>query len=426
MANELRFDLLKWQQNVFSDHHRFKVVVAGRRCGKTRNSVVTLIVKGLECNEKTAGILYVAPTQQMARVLTWDLLLDLGQPVIAKSNVNNGEIKLINGVTIYIRGADNPDSLRGMKLYYAVMDEFKDVKPQTWELIIRPALSDMRGGALFIGTPEPGVSLFRDYFDLGMSGSDEEWKSWHLTTLDNELIDPREIEAAKRSMSTFAFKQEYLASFDTMGSDVFREEWFKYGPEPKEGAYYIAVDLAGFEEVSDPNKKKHLDDTAIAVVKITSDGKWWVKKVEMFRKDVKETALRILMNIRTYKPMMVGIEKGALMRAVLPYLTDLMNKHGLYSHIEPISTSGSSKKGVDAIANRVIFALQGRFEHGMITFSEGEDHSKLKDQILMFPSQKVHDDGADSLSLVAHLHQAVFLDGEEEDDWEPVDVVAGI
>ena len=425
MADKLEFKMLRWQQGVFADATRFKVVVAGRRCGKTRMSAVTLLVKALECRHTDATVLYVAPTFQMARTLMWNLLLTLGEKVIKKSNVNDGEITLHNNVVIRIRGADNPDSLRGMKLYYAVCDEFKDVKPTTWELILRPALSDLEAGALIIGTPEPGSSLFRDYFEMGLSGADVEWRSWHLTTLDNELIAPKEIEAAKRSMSTFAFKQEYLASFDTMGSDVFKEEWFRHGDEPKDGEWFIAVDLAGFEEVSDPNKKKYLDDTAIAVVKITPDGKWWVKKVEMFRKDVKETALRILMNIRTYRPRMIGIEKGSLMRAVMPYLKDLMGKHSLYCHIEPISTSGSSKKGSDAIANRVIFALQGLFEHGRITFINGEDHSKLKDQILMFPSPKCHDDGIDALSLVAHLQQTAYVGDDISEEYEVLDDVCG-
>ena len=167
--------------------------------------------------------MYVAPTQGMARVLCWDLLNTLGLPVIAKSNINNGELTMINGVKIYVRGADSPDSLRGMKLYYAVLDEFKDMKANVWEMIIRPSLSDMKGGALFIGTPEAGDSLFRDYFERGRAGSDPEWQSWHLTTYDNPLIDRSEIEAAKVSMSTFAFHQEFMASFDTMGQNIFKE-----------------------------------------------------------------------------------------------------------------------------------------------------------------------------------------------------------
>ena len=424
MGSSLDFAMLEWQKRVMADKTRFKVVVAGRRCGKTRMSAVMLLVKALECKHTDATILYVAPTFQMARTLMWNLLLTLGEQVIKKSNVNDGEITLLNNVIIRIRGADNPDSLRGMKLYYAVCDEFKDVKATTWELILRPALSDLRAGALIIGTPEPGESLFRDYFDLGMSGRDDEWRSWHLTTLDNELIDKKEIEAAQRSMSTMAFRQEYMADFNTLGSDVFKEEWFRSGPEPKDGDYFIAVDLAGFEDVSDPNKKKSLDETAIAVVKITSDGKWWVKKVDGFRKDVRETAVRILMAIRTYKPIAIGIEKGALMRAVMPYLKDLMAKNSIYAHIEPISTSGSSKKGSDAIANRVIYNLQGLFEHGRITFSENEDHTELKTQILLFPS-KAHDDRIDALSLIAYLHTTIYGEQQTEDYYEVLDDVVG-
>ena len=415
----LNFDMLKWQQKVLADPTRFKVVVAGRRCGKTRFSAIMLIIRALECQHTDATILYVAPTYGMAKTLMWDLLLDLAQPIIRKSNVNDGEITLLNGVKIRIRGADNPDSLRGMKLGYMVVDEMKDLKPQVFELILRPALSDLQAGGLLVGTPEPGESLFRDYFDLGMSEKDEEWRSWHFTTLDNELINPKEIAAAKRSMSTFAFKQEYMADFNTMGSDVFKEEWFKTGDEPREGDWYIAVDLAGFEDVSDPNKKKHLDDTAIAVVKVTPDGKWWVKKVDGFRKDVRETAVRILMAIRTYKPICVGIEKGSLQRAVMPYLSDLMNKNAVWTHIEAIPTSSSSKE------NRVIYALQGLFEHGRITFSRDEDHGKLKDQLLMFPSKKAHDDLPDALSMIAHLHTTIYGEQKEMDEYEVIDEICG-
>jgi hypothetical protein len=424
MSN-LNFDLLEWQQGVFEDNHRFKVIVAGRRCGKSRFALVQTIIKGLECKATDASVMYIAPTYQMVRVLAWDALLNLGREVIESSNINDGRIRLVNGVSIYTRGADNPDSLRGMKLAYCIIDEAKDIKPEVFEMIIRPALSDMRGGCLFIGTPTPGESLFRDYYDLGQSGDDPEWRSWHFTTENNELIDKREIESARRTMSTMAFRQEYLADFNTMGSGLFKEEWFKSEDEPPDGDYYIAVDLAGFEEVSNPNKKKYLDDTAIAVVKITDDGKWWIKKVETFRKDVRETALRILLAIRTYKPIMIGIEKGSLMRAVMPYLSDLMNKNALYVHIEPISTSGSSKKGSDAIANRVLYALQGRFEHQKISFSKNEDHSKLKQQLLVFPSPKSHDDAADALSLIAHLHETVYGSADPVDDYEILDPVCG-
>ena len=417
--SELNFDMLKWQHLVYASKARFKVVVAGRRCGKTRKAAIVSIVKALECPVKDAGVLYAAPTLSMARTLMWDLLLDIGKPVIAKANINSSEITLINGVKIFIRGADNPDSLRGMKLFYAVLDESKDFKPGLWEMVIRPALSDMEGGALLIGTPEPGETEFRAQYDRGQSGDDPEWESWQFTTADNELINPKEIESARRSMSTFAFNQEYMASFDTMGANIFKEEWFKYGEEPKEGDYYIAVDLAGFEAVDNPNSKKQLDDTSIAVVKITPDGQWWVKKIEAGRWDVHETAVRILMAIRTYRPISVGIEKGSLMRAVMPYLTDLMRKNSVYVHVEPISTSGNSK------TNRVVYALQGLFEHGRITLNKRENWTKFKTQLLMFPSPRVHDDMPDSLSMIAHLSVTSYAKAQDDQEYEVIDDICG-
>jgi len=417
--SELNFEMLGWQREVFADPHRFKVIMAGRRCGKTRMSAVSLIAKTLECPDRLARVMYVAPTQGMADDLMWDLIMELARPVIVKANINDSNFVFTNGVTLQIRGSDKPDRLRGKKLYHVVLDEVKDMKDAVWEMNVAPSLSDMEGSALFVGTPEPGENVFNQLFDLGDSGDDPEWRSWHFTTMDNELINPKEIEAARRRLSTMAFQQEYMADRNTITSNVFKEEWFKTTKEPKQGDWYIAVDLAGFEDVSDPNKKKHLDDTAIAVVKITDDGKWWVKKVEMFRKDVRETAVRILMNIRTYRPICIGIEKGSLQRAVMPYLTDLMAKNSLYTHIEAIPSGGNSKE------NRVIYALQGMFEHGRITFGEGEDHDKLKRQLLMFPNKRVHDDGPDALAYIAHLHTTIYGDVDDSQEYEILDEIAG-
>ena len=421
MADSLDFKLLKWQREVFIDKTRFQVVVAGRRCGKTRGSCVRLIVKGLECKSEDATVLYVAPTYGMAKTLMWDLLVRMAFPVTKKSNVNDGELTLINNVKIRIRGSDNPDALRGMKVWDAVIDEFKDIKPMVWEDIIRPSLSDLKGGALFIGTPDSGDSLFREYYERGLNGEDPEWKSWHLTTYDNELIDPKEIENAKRSMSTMAFNREYMASFESMSEDIFKESWLKYSDEPpKQNNTYIAVDPAGFEEVKDSTKKKHLDNTAICVVHVDDLGKWWIRKIEYGRWDVRETATRILMAIRTHKPLMVGIEKGSLQRALQPYLTDLMRKNNVFAHIEAIPIGGGSK------TNRITYNLQGLFEHGRITLNSREDWTQFKKEYVSFPSPRAHDDLLDSTSLIANLVQTTYAKDQDDDDWEPIDVVSGI
>lgn len=416
---ELNFKLLKWQQSVFQDKHRFKVVAAGRRCGKSRLSAVTLLIEALNCPDGSA-VMYIAPTLGQARTIIWDLLHELGRPVIKSSHVNNLEITLVNGKKILVRGADNPDSLRGVSLTYVVLDECAFIKQDVWEKIIRASLSDKKGRALFISTPS-GRNWFYDVYKLGQEETDEEWKSWHFTTKDNETIDPKEIEAAQRTLSSFAFKQEYLSSFDNAGQDIFKEEWFKTGKEPQYGSYIIAIDLAGFEEVAKNAgaAKKRLDESAIAVVKLDDSGSWWVKSIIHGRWDIKETAVNILKCIRDYQPIAVGIEKGSLKNAVLPYLTDLMRKNGVYSHIHDL-THGNRKK-----ADRIVWSLQGRFEHGRITFNQDEDWTEFKDQMVMFPTTGIHDDLIDALSYVDQMAVTAYNQDYEEETHDILDPIAG-
>jgi hypothetical protein len=414
----LNFSLLSWQKEVFQDETRFKVVAAGRRCGKSRLSAVTLLIEALNCPDGSA-VMYVAPTLGQARTIIWDLLHELGRPIIKSSHVNNLEITLINGKKILVRGADNPDSLRGVSLTYLVLDECAFIKQDVWEKILRAALSDKKGRALFISTPS-GRNWFYDVFKLGKAGEDEEWKAWHKTTQDNETIDPKEIEAAKRTLSSFAFKQEYLSSFDTAGTDVFKPEWFKTAEEPKHGDYVVAIDLAGFEEVAKgQTNKKRLDETAIAIVKLTPENDWWVEKIDHGRWDIKETAQRILNVIRDYRPQSIGIERGALKNAVLPYLNDLMRKYNIYAHIHDL-THGNKKK-----TDRIAWALQGRLEHGRITFNEEQDWADFEDQLVMFPTTGVHDDLVDALAYIDQLAIANYNQDYEDEEYEVFDPISG-
>ena len=418
--SDLNFSLLPWQQTVFADKTRFKVVAAGRRCGKSRLAATTLIIEALRCPAGSA-VLYAAPTNGQARQIIWDVLLEIGRDVIQNSHINNMDITMINGAKIYVRGADSPDTLRGVSLTYAVLDEVADIKPEAWEKVIRASLADKKGRAIFIGTPK-GRNWFYDLFKLGQSGDDPDWKSWHFTTQDNPLIDPNEIESAKKTLSSFAFQQEFLASFNNAGSDVFKQDWIKYGVEPEYGSYFIAIDLAGFEEVAKQaaNAKKRLDESAIAVVKVTDDGKWFVKEIDHGRWDIRETAAKILMKMRDYRPISVGIERGALKNAVLPYLSDLMRKNNVYSHIVDL-THGNRKK-----TDRIIWSLQGRFEHGRIVLNSEEDWDAFTDQLLMFPANGVHDDLPDALSYIDQLAVTSYFEAEEDEEWEPVDIISGV
>jgi len=208
------------QAEVFCDPHRFKVVTAGRRWGKTALSKVTIIRKA--AMNKKMKVWYVAPSYSMAKNIMWDELKEsIPRDWIKPKGINETDlsIKLINGSVIECKGADNPDSLRGVGLNYVVLDEFQDMKPDTWVRVLRPTLAKDRGHALFIGTPKGYQNLY-DLHKLGQ-GDNPMWKSWQFPTITSPFIPPSEIEDARRDMDAKSFAQEFLASFESMSGQVY-------------------------------------------------------------------------------------------------------------------------------------------------------------------------------------------------------------
>mgnify|MGYP003641875337 FL=1 len=414
---DLDIQLLPWQQEVWADDTRFKIVAAGRRTGKSRLAAWLLIVNALQTER--GQVFYVAPTQGQARDIMWQTLLELGNPVITGSHINNLQIKLVNGATISLKGADRPETMRGVSLKFLVLDEYADMKPDVFEQILRPALADQKGCAMFIGTPM-GRNHFYELYKYADLGDDETYKAWHFTSYDNPILDPNEIDTAKKSMSSYAFRQEFMASFEARGSEMFKEDWVKFDEEGiDEGDYYIAIDLAGFEEVNKKRTKNaKLDETAIAVVKVNPNG-WYVENIIHGRWTLDETAAKIFQAVRDYRPVSVGIEKGIAKQAVMSPLLDLQRRYGTFFRVEEL-THGNKKK-----TDRVMWALQGRFENGFVTLSRGEWNARFLDQLFQFPDPLTHDDLVDALAYVDQLANVAYDYDYEIDDHEILDVVAG-
>lgn len=229
MAQTLQ--LHRGQKLVMQDKHRFRVIVAGRRWGKTQISKVSLIVAA--CERPKQLVWYVAPTYAMARGILWeDLKNSIPRAFVAKNGINETRmtIKLVNGSRIELKGADKPDSLRGVGIHFLVMDEAQDIKEETWSLVLRPTLSTTAGRVLFIGTPKAYNWLY-DRWVEGQRGDtylDErgrtitnQWKSWQFPTITSPFIPPSEIRAARRDLDPRSFRQEYEASFETMSGRVY-------------------------------------------------------------------------------------------------------------------------------------------------------------------------------------------------------------
>lgn len=413
---ELNVDLHPAQLEIFHSEARFKVVAAGRRFGKSRLAAWILLIKALQSESK--DVFYIGPTFQQSKDIMWAMLKELGDGLITAAHENTAVLTLVNGRKIYLKGSDRPDTLRGVGLAYVVLDEYASMKPNVWEQIIRPTLADVRGGAMFIGTPA-GKNHFYDVYQDAMELDD--WESFQFNSTDNPFIPDDEIEAARSSMSSMSFRQEFEASFETFTGGVFKEEWFKKGPEPEEGSYVIAIDPAGFESIEKERnlKRSRLDETAIAIVKIDRD-KWWVKSILHGRWNIKETAKKILTSAIKVESSTVGIETGSLRNAILPYLEDEMRTQGQYVSIIEMRHGGKKK------TERIVWSLQGRMEHGQITFNEDVDWKSFVSQMVDFPNKMSHDDMLDALAYIDQVSVADFAHTIElEDDWQPEDEIAG-
>jgi len=216
------------QMEVFRSPHRFRVVTAGRRWGKTQLAKVSLI-KYAKVPRRL--VWYVAPSYRMAKQIMWpDLLASVPRKWIKKVNETTLTIVLVNGSRIELKGADNPDSLRGVGIHFLVLDEVQDINPEAWKKVLRPTLASTGGHALFIGTPKAYNFLY-DLYVLGQRGEvyadakgvlrRNTWMSWQFPTITSPFIPASEIEDARNDMDEKSFNQEFMASFETMSGRVY-------------------------------------------------------------------------------------------------------------------------------------------------------------------------------------------------------------
>ena len=423
---DLKVTLHDAQMQIFKSDKRFKVASCGRRFGKSDLAAWVLIIKALQSPDK--DVFYVAPTFQQAKDILWSILKDVGQNVIKSTHENTATITLVNDRKIYLKGSDRPDTLRGVGLAYVVMDEYASMKPEVWEMILRPTLADVKGGALFIGTPAGKNHFHKLWLEAQLPENEEDWESYQFVSTDNPFLDPAEIEAAQKSMSTQAFRQEFEATFESFSGGVFQEEWVKYEEDEefdeetssKVGHYVVSVDPAGFEKADKGRglKSSKLDETAISVVKIVGD-EWLVKDIHHGRWNIKETAEKIIDVSEDVSATTVGIESGALKNAIMPYIEDEMRVRGRWINITDVTHGGKRKQ------DRIVWALQGRMEHGKIKFRKANWNHEFISQMLDFPSPLSHDDLLDSLAYIDQVSVADYASSIEIDEWEPLDTVSG-
>lgn len=207
------------QQKIANDPHRFRVVVAGRRFGKTFLAIRELAYHARLPQQE---VIYVAPTYKMAKNIVWrklkNRLTDLRW--VQKYNETELKLELKNGSTISLKGADNYDSLRGPGNHFIVLDEFADIDPEAWYEALRPTLSDTGGKALFIGTPKGIGNWSYEIYQTSLEDP-QSWSSWQFTTVEGGNVPESEILQAQRDLDERTFRQEYLATFETYSGRIY-------------------------------------------------------------------------------------------------------------------------------------------------------------------------------------------------------------
>lgn len=208
------------QNTVAKDPSRFKVVVAGRRFGKTYLSMREICYRAREPDRE---IFYITTSYRAAKMILWKPLKRRLMDLRWVKKINESELSIVlkNGSTISLKGAEDPDKLRGVSLDYAVIDEAAECKLEIlWGEIVRPALADRQGGALFIGTPKGKSNPFYDLYVRAKELANKDWSAFQYTTLDGGFVTEQEIAAARQDMSERQFNQEFLATFETYENRV--------------------------------------------------------------------------------------------------------------------------------------------------------------------------------------------------------------
>jgi len=202
--------LTKPQSEVINNKSRFRVLITGRRFGKTYLAINELAKFASKSNQK---VWYVAPTYRQAKQICWNELKERLIDHKWVKNVNNSDltITLKNNSKITLRGADNEQSLRGVGLNFIVLDEFADIHKEAWYEVLRPTLSDTGGHALFCGSPRGFGNWSYELFK--QSETNNEWASFKYTTLEGGQVADKEIEQAKQDLDIRTFQQEYEATF---------------------------------------------------------------------------------------------------------------------------------------------------------------------------------------------------------------------
>lgn len=210
---EVIANLRPHQRAVYDGMARFNTLLAHRRFGKTVLAILILIEKALACEERRPQVHYYCPSYKQAKRVAWSYVKEF-TALFPGTQTNELELKatLADGQVIQLGSADNPDDSRGIYSDFVVLDEPAQMPPRMWTEVLRPALSDRKGGMLAIGTPSGRHGLFYDLYNQALNSKD--WWNGVYRASETGVVDADELLSARRAMSKAEYEQEYECSWD--------------------------------------------------------------------------------------------------------------------------------------------------------------------------------------------------------------------
>ena len=215
----MKITLTKPQLKVSSSQARFRVLISGRRFGKTYLAVTEMMKYASKPNQR---IWYVAPTFKMAKDICWSALKEMLNMFNWIEDINETTMTITirqSNSTISLKGADNYDSLRGTGLDFLILDEFADIDKRTWFEVLRASIADRLGHVLMCGTPKGYGNWSYEMYLKGKQ--DKEWESFQFTTIDGGMVAKSEVEQAKQDLDQRTFRQEFEGTFENYAGSIY-------------------------------------------------------------------------------------------------------------------------------------------------------------------------------------------------------------
>ena len=215
----MQIKLTNPQHKVSTSNKRFRVLVSGRRFGKTFLCITEMMKYATRVKQ---NIWYVAPTFKMAREIAWTKLKDMLSTFnwVDSINETNLQIKIRKtGSIISLKGCENYDSLRGVGINFLILDEFADIDEKALTEVLRASIADTEGHVLMCGSPKGYGNWSYRMFEKGRT--DKEWDSFQYTTLQGGMVSKEELEQAKQDVDIRTFRQEFEGSFENYAGAVY-------------------------------------------------------------------------------------------------------------------------------------------------------------------------------------------------------------